>query len=139
MNGQMTIFDFIPAQATKEKKKTLGYISTELADKIRGAPLRFRYLESMTGQCVLVARRRQGAVDWELLLVERFLADYEDTWIYADGEYTKGEKKDRCIMLDSYKNNGNSRLYFDEVHCHGGRFDGASDYQDSIFEIKEDA
>ena len=138
MNGQMTIFDFIPAQAPKEKKRTLGYISTELADKIRGAPLRFRDLESMIGQCVLVARRRQSAVDWQLLLVERFLADYEDTWNYADGEYTKGKKTDRCIMLDSYKNNGNSRLYFDEVGCTGGRFDGASDYQDSIFEVKED-
>ncbi len=137
VDGQMSIFDFIQAPVPKTNKRTLGYITSELADCIRGASLRFRDLQKMTGQCVLVARRRQGAVDWAVYLVERFLVDYEDTWNYAGGEYTKGEKTDRCIMLDSYKRNSNSRLYFNEVYCTGGRFDGSSDYQSSIFEIKE--
>ena len=138
IKGQMNIFDFIPMPTPeREKKRHLGYISAQLAESIRGRPLRFRDLETMTGQCVLVERRRQSATDWAVYLVERFIIDYEDTWRFDGSEYVKSNKTDRCIMRDSYKNNGNHLLYFNELYCMGGRFDGAYEHQSSIYEIRE--
>ena len=130
----MNIYDFISMpMPERETKMHLGYISAEQAESIRGRSLRFRDLQSMVGECVLVERKRQGATDWAVYLVEKFLRDNQEVWSKEDSA-----KADRCVMKDSYKNLENVRLYFSELYCTGGRFDGETAYQSSIYEIKKE-
>ena len=115
MKAQMTIFDILP------KETPLGYIKRDDVQCYRGRVLTFSELADCIELKVLMECPREGATDYKVVLVKRYLTDSDKVYRWESGKSELIGICDRVSLSDDNRK-GKANMWVSEMHCRDGRY-----------------
>ena len=129
MKAQMTIFDILP------KEMSLGYIKRDEADCYRGRVLTFSELADCIESKVLMECPREGATDYKVVLVKKYLTSSDKVYRWVGGDAELIGVCDRVSLSDDNRK-GKANMWVSEMYCREGRY-CTSKYAHSFYRIKK--
>ena len=115
MKAQMTIFDILPKEAK------LGYIKRDDVESYKGRIITFSELANYIGSKVLMECPREGATDYKIVLVKRYLTESDKVYRWNSGESEMVGTCDRVSLSDDNKR-GKANMWVSEMYCRDGRY-----------------
>lgn len=115
MKMQMTIFDILPKEAP------LGYIKRNEVEHYKGRVLTFSELADCIESKVLMECPREGATDYKVVLVKRYLTDSDKVYRWENGESELIGICDRVSLSDDNRK-GKANMWVSEMYCRDGRY-----------------
>lgn len=125
---QLTLFDILP------KEIPLGYIRDLEIDTYKGELIPFNQLANHIEEKVLMERPRQGATDYKVVLVKRYLVDSDGVYRWKSGESERIGTCDRVSLSDDNRK-GKANMWLSEMYCRDGRY-CTSRYPTRFYTIK---
>ena len=115
MRVQMTIFDILP------KEIKLGYIKSDEVELYKGRIVTFSELANYIESKVLMECPREGATDYKVVLVKRYLTDSDKVYRWKNGKSELVGICDRVRLSDDNKK-GKANMWLSEMYCRDGRY-----------------
>lgn len=127
--NQLTLFDLMP------KQLSLGYMADDEVAAYKGEPIPFKDLANRIEERVIEEMPREGAIDYRVVLVKKYLTDCDKVYMWKDGKAEVAGTCDRVSLSDDNRR-GKANMWLSEMHCADSQH-CTSRHPTRFFKIKE--